>query len=120
VEKRNVGKSGLRVSAIGLGCNNFGWTVDADQSRNIIHKALDLGVTLFDTAPVYGKNGGESEEILGRALGNRSKDAVIITKFGVPLDGTGKFNTSRAAIMDEIDSSLRPLSTDYIDIYMLH
>lgn len=120
MEKRNVGKSGLRVSAIGLGCNNFGWTLDEQQSRKIIHKALDLGVTLFDTAPVYGKNGGESEEILGRALGNRRKDAVIVTKFGVPLDGTGRFNTSRAAIMQEIDSSLKRLNTDYIDVYMLH
>jgi aryl-alcohol dehydrogenase-like predicted oxidoreductase len=120
VEKRNVGKSGLRVSAVGLGCNNFGWTLDEEQSRKIIHTALDLGITLFDTAPVYGANGGESEEILGRALGNRRKDAVVVTKFGVPLDRMGRFNTSRAAIMEEIDASLKRLNTDYIDIYMLH
>jgi aryl-alcohol dehydrogenase-like predicted oxidoreductase len=120
VEKRNVGKSGLRVSAVGLGCNNFGWTLDEEQSRKIIHTALDRGITLFDTAPVYGTNGGESEEILGRALGNRRKDAVVVTKFGVPLDRTGRFNTSRAAIMEEIDASLKRLNTDYIDIYMLH
>lgn len=120
MEQRNVGKSGLRVSAVGLGCNNFGWLIDADISEKIIHKALDLGVTLFDTAPVYGKTGGESEQILGKALGARRQDAVVLTKFGMTLDRSGRTNTSRAALMKEIEASLTRLNTDYIDIYMLH
>lgn len=120
MEQRNVGKSGLRVSAVGLGCNNFGWLIDADISEKIIHKALDLGVTLFDSAPVYGKNGGESEQILGKALGARRQDAVVLTKFGMTLDRSGKTNTSRAALLKEIEASLTRLNTDYIDIYMLH
>lgn len=120
MEKRNVGRSGLRVSAVGLGCNNFGWTMSAADSEPIIHKALDLGVTLFDTAPVYGEKGGESEQVLGKALGARRKDAVIVTKFGVPLDRSGKMNTSRAAVLAEVEASLKRLGTDYIDIYMLH
>jgi aryl-alcohol dehydrogenase-like predicted oxidoreductase len=120
VEKRNVGKSGLRVSAVGLGCNNFGWLIDADLSERIIHKALDHGVTMFDTAPVYGVKGGESEQILGRALGNQRKDAVILTKFGMTMDRSGRTDTSRAALMREIEASLKRLGTDYVDIYMLH
>lgn len=122
MELRNVGRSGLRVSAVGLGCNNFGWTMGAPESEAIIHKALDLGVTLFDTAPVYGATGGESETILGAALGARRKDAVILTKFGVPIVRTPgmTMNTSRAAIIDGIEASLKRLGTDYIDIYMLH
>ncbi|MFT3928799.1 MAG: aldo/keto reductase [Spongiibacteraceae bacterium] len=120
MEQRNVGKSGLRVSAVGLGCNNFGWLIDADISEKIIHKALDLGVTLFDTAPVYGKTGGESEQILGKALGARRQDVVVLTKFGMTLDRSGRTNTSRAALMKEIEASLTRLNTDYIDIYMLH
>ncbi|TAL02776.1 MAG: aldo/keto reductase [Rhodospirillaceae bacterium] len=118
MEKRNVGKSGLRVSAIGLGCNNFGGTIDASHSEKIIRKALDLGITLFDTAPVYGGNGG-SEVILGAALGNRRKDAVIVTKFGITMDFSG-FNTSRSGVMAEIEASLTRLKTDYIDLYMIH
>lgn len=120
MEKRNVGKSGLKVSAVGLGCNNFGWLIDDSQSEKIIHKALDLGVTLFDTAPVYGVKGGESETILGRTLGNRRKEAVVLTKFGMTLDRSGRTDTSRAAVMKEIEASLKRLNTDYIDIYMLH
>jgi len=120
MEQRNVGKSGLRVSAVGLGCNNFGWLIDADISEKIIHQALDLGVTLFDTAPVYGVNGGESEQILGKALGARRQDVVLLTKFGMTLDRTGRTNTSRAAILKEVEASLQRLNTDYIDIYMLH
>lgn len=120
MEQRNVGKSGLRVSSVGLGCNNFGWLIDADISEKIIHKALDLGVTLFDTAPVYGANGGESEQILGKALGARRQDAVVLTKFGMTLDRSGRTNTSRAALLKEIEASLKRLDTDYIDIYMLH
>jgi aryl-alcohol dehydrogenase-like predicted oxidoreductase len=120
MEMRNVGKSGLKVSAVGLGCNNFGWTMPADESEKIIHKALDLGVTMYDTAPVYGERGGESEEILGRALGARRQNVAIVTKFGMSLDRTGRTNTSRSAILRDVEDSLSRLNTDYIDIYMLH
>ena len=120
MEKRTVGKTGLRVSAVGLGCNNFGWTLEAQESERIIHRALDQGVTLFDTAPVYGAKPGASEEILGRALGTRRQECVILTKFGVPNGGVSGFNTSRSGILSEVEDSLRRLQTDYIDIYMLH
>ena len=120
MEMRRVGHSGLKVSAVGLGCNNFGWHMDEAASVKIIEKALDLGVTLFDTAPRYGVNGGESEEILGKALGSRRQQAVVVTKFGLVLGKLGVMDTSRAAIMNEIEDSLRRLNTDYIDIYMLH
>ncbi|HEY8386213.1 MAG TPA: aldo/keto reductase [Porticoccaceae bacterium] len=121
MQMRNVGKSGLKVSAVALGCNNFGWTIDEAASRTILHRALDLGVNLFDTAPIYGEKGGESEEILGRVLGSRRQDAIIVTKFGVAIPaGSSPNDTSRRAIMREIEASLKRLDTDYIDIYMLH
>ena len=122
MEQLNVGKSGLRVSAVGLGCNNFGWTIEAAESEKIIHRALDLGVTLFDTAPVYGPEGGESETVLGAALGAARPKAVIVTKFSVPVPMRPgmSFNTSRATVIESLDASLRRLGTDYVDIYMLH
>ena len=120
MEQRKVGSSGLRVSAVGLGCNNFGWTMEAGPSETIIRRALDLGVTLFDTAPVYGVEGGDSEKVLGKALGADRQRAVIVSKFGMTLDRSGRRDTSRAAIMREMEDSLRRLDTDYIDIYMLH
>ena len=120
MEQRNVGKTGLRVGTVGLGCNNFGWLIDEDASRAVIGRALDLGATLFDTAPRYGKEGGESESILGKVLGDRRKDVVIITKFGVPLGAGGPPNTSRAVVLESAEASLRRLRTDYIDIFMLH
>src|SRR4029079_2804158 len=86
---RNLGGSGLRVSAVGLGCNNFGQRQDLDTSRNGMHKAIDLGVTLFDTADVYANMGG-SETVLGAVLGDRRKDIVLATKYSKPMaeDGT--------------------------------
>lgn len=120
MELRNVGQSGLKVSAVGLGCNNFGWGLDKAASTKIIHRALDLGVTLFDTAPVYGDNGGESEQILGKALGARREQAVIVSKFGMAMDRSGRTNTSRSQILRDIEGSLQRLNTDYIDLYMIH
>lgn len=119
MDKRRVGKSGLSVSAIGLGCNNFGLTIDAVASKAIIHRSLDLGVTLFDTAPIYGNEWGASESILQDALGNRRKDVVLVTKFGVSPGGMGR-DTSRSTVIDSLEESLRRLGTDYIDLYMLH
>src|SRR5262249_61120650 len=88
MELRNVGKSALRVSAIGLGCNNFGRPVDLEGSRAVIHKALDLGITFFDCGDVYGRRGG-AETILGEVLGPRRQDIVLATRFGRPMEAEG-------------------------------
>ena len=120
MQERNVGKSGLRVSAIGLGCNNFGRPVDLDGSRAVIHKALDLGVTLFDCGDVYGRRGG-AETILGEVLGPRRKDIVLVTKFGRPMDAEGRLKGgSRRYIMSAVEASLKRLKTDWIDLYQYH
>ena len=117
---RNLGGSGLRVSAVGLGCNNFGQRTDLETSRKVIHRALDLGITLFDTADIYAGMGG-SETVLGAVLGDRRKDIVLATKFSKPMatDGT-KQGASRRYIMDAVEASLRRLKTDYIDLYQQH
>jgi aryl-alcohol dehydrogenase-like predicted oxidoreductase len=117
---RNLGGSGLRVSAVGLGCNNFGQRTDLETSRKVIHKAIDLGITLFDTADIYANMGG-SETVLGTVLGDRRKDIVLATKFSKPMatDGT-KQGASRRYIMSAVEASLRRLKTDYIDLYQQH
>jgi aryl-alcohol dehydrogenase-like predicted oxidoreductase len=120
LELRNLGRSGLRVSAIGLGCNNFGGRIDLDASRKVVHKALDLGITLFDTADVYGERGG-SETCLGQILGARRKEIVLASKFGLPMDDAGTLKGgSRHYIMRAVEASLRRLNTDWIDLYQLH
>jgi aryl-alcohol dehydrogenase-like predicted oxidoreductase len=117
---RNLGGSGLRVSAVGLGCNNFGQRVDLEGSRKVIHRALDLGITLFDTADIYSDMGG-SENVLGQVLGDRRKDIVLATKYSKPMatDGT-KQGASRRYIMNAVEASLKRLKTDYIDLYQQH
>jgi aryl-alcohol dehydrogenase-like predicted oxidoreductase len=120
METRNLGKSGLRVSVIGLGCNNFGGRIGLEESRAVVHKALDLGVTLFDTADSYGNRGG-SEECLGEVLGDRRKDIVLATKFGLPMDEAKVLSGgSRRYIMTAVEAWLRRLRTDWIDLYQLH
>ena len=120
MQVRNVGGSGLRVSAIGLGCNNFGCPVDFDGSRAVIHKALDLGITLLDCGDVYGRRGG-AETILGDVLGARRKDIVLVTKFGRPMDAEGRLKGgSRRYIMTAVEASLKRLKTDWIDLYQYH
>jgi len=120
METRTVGQSGLRVSVIGLGCNNFGDRTDAATSRRVIDAAVDHGITLFDTADVYGRRGG-SEECLGHALGARRKDIVLATKFSLPMDDAGRLaGASRRYIMQAVEASLRRLKTDWIDLYQLH
>jgi len=117
---RNLGQSGLRVSEIGLGCNNFGGRLDEAGTRAVIHKALDLGITLFDTADVYGERGG-SETLMGRVLGADRKRIVLATKFAMPMDDSGEMiGGSRRYIMSAIEDSLRRLQTDYIDLYQMH
>jgi aryl-alcohol dehydrogenase-like predicted oxidoreductase len=121
VEQRNLGKSGLRVSAIGLGCNNFGGRIDFEATKRVVHKALDLGITFFDEADTYGDPRGSSEEYLGRILGAHRKDIVLATKFARPMDGSGRFEgASRGYIMAEIEASLQRLRTDWIDLYQQH
>jgi aryl-alcohol dehydrogenase-like predicted oxidoreductase len=115
----NLGKSGLRVSIVGLGCNNFGWTIDLAGTRKVVQKALDLGVTLFDTADIYGDRGG-SEEMLGQALGEHRKDVIIATKFGMAMDDGEKKGASRSYILSSVEGSLRRLKTDWIDLYQVH
>src|SRR5919199_1677939 len=90
MEERNLGHSGLRVSAVGLGCNNFGGRMDLEATRRVAHKALDVGITLIDTADAYGEPFGSSETLLGEVLGARRKDIVLATKFGLPADGSGR------------------------------
>jgi aryl-alcohol dehydrogenase-like predicted oxidoreductase len=121
MEQRNLGSSGLRVSVVGLGCNNFGGRrIGLEDSRKVINKALDLGVTLIDTADTYG-NRGESETILGQCLGDRRKDIVLASKCGLPMDDAGMLRgASRRYIMSAIEASLRRLKTDWIDLYMIH
>lgn len=118
MEQRHLGRSGLKVSQVGLGCNNFG-VLDVEASRKVVHRALDLGVTLFDTADVYGNRGG-SETQLGEILGPRRKDIVLATKFGMPMDDVGSMGASRRYIMSAVEASLKRLKTDWIDLYQVH
>ncbi|MBM3554686.1 MAG: aldo/keto reductase [Alphaproteobacteria bacterium] len=120
MKSRNLGRSGLQVSLVGLGCNNFGMRLDLEGTRKVVHKALDLGITLFDTADVYGNLGG-SEELLGQTLGERRKDIVLATKFGMPMDAAEtKKGASRRYIMAAVEASLKRLRTDWIDLYQQH
>jgi len=120
VEIRNLGRSGLRVSAIGLGCNNFGGRIDLESTRKVIHKALDLGITFFDTADVYGNRGGSETEI-GQVLSDERKHVVLATKFSNPMDDAGvSVGGSRRYVMQAVEDSLRRLRTDWIDLYQIH
>lgn len=120
MKQRALGRSGLQVSLVGLGCNNFGVRTDPETSRKVIYKALDLGITLFDTADVYANRGG-SETVLGETLGDRRKAIVLATKFGLPMDDAGTLKgASRRYILSAVEASLRRLKTDWIDLYWLH
>jgi aryl-alcohol dehydrogenase-like predicted oxidoreductase len=120
MELRKLGATGLRVSLLGMGCNNFGDRLDFEASRNVVHKALDLGVNYFDTADTYGRRGG-SEECLGQILGPRRQGVILATKFGLPMtDDAPARNASRRYIMQAVEASLRRLRTDWIDVYQLH
>ncbi len=120
MEMRNLGNSGLRVSQVGIGCNNFGMRLDLEATRRVVHRALDKGVTLFDTADSYGNRGG-SESQLGEVLGARRRDIVLATKFGWEMDDVDvKRGGSRGYIMKAVEDSLKRLRTDYIDLYQFH
>jgi aryl-alcohol dehydrogenase-like predicted oxidoreductase len=116
VELVDLEASGLRVSRVGLGCNNFGGRTDLEATRAVVDAALEVGVTFFDTAAVYG-NGGDSERFLGEVLEGRRENAVIATKFGWGQEaGDGSPETVRRSL----DESLERLRTDYVDLYYLH
>lgn len=119
---RQLGDSGLTVSVVGVGCNAFGRRIDAEQTTAVVHAALDLGITLFDTADAYGD--GESERLLGAALGARRDDVIVATKFGSDMRGENGVDwgvrASRRYLRRAVESSLRRLGTDWIDLYQLH
>jgi aryl-alcohol dehydrogenase-like predicted oxidoreductase len=120
MEFRNLGRSGLRVSAAGLGCNNFGMKLDEAGTAAVVHAAIDAGITLFDTADMYGGRGG-SETHMGAVLGAKRKDIVLASKFGMDMDDTGrKRGGSRGYMMKAVEDSLRRLRTDWLDLYQLH
>jgi aryl-alcohol dehydrogenase-like predicted oxidoreductase len=116
--RRTLGRSGIEVPVVGIGCNNFGGRTDAARSERVIHAALDEGVGFFDTADIY--SSGQSEEILGRALRTRRDQAVIATKFGGPMGSPERRGGSRRWIMEAVEGSLRRLDTDHIDLYQHH
>ena len=117
MEMRSIGS--LSVSVVGLGCNNFGMTIDADATQTVVDAAIDAGVNYFDTADLYGR--GKSEEFLGAALGDRRDQVVIGTKFGHPgALPEGQRGGDPAWIRQAVDASLTRLNTDRIDHYQLH
>lgn len=122
MEYRNVGRSGLLVSVVGLGCDNFGWRCDPDETAAIVRHAFDLGINLFDTADLYGPR-GVSEQYLGKAVKGFRDDVIIATKFVGHLGLSPSplhMGSSRRHIMNAVEASLRRLDTDYIDLYQLH
>jgi aryl-alcohol dehydrogenase-like predicted oxidoreductase len=121
MRERNLGSSGLRVSAVGVGCNNFGGRIDTAETGRVIDKAIDLGITFFDTADMYSNRGG-SETAMGEVLkGGKRQKIVLATKCGMQMDDAGKLKgASRRYIMRALDDSLKRLQTDYIDLYQVH
>jgi aryl-alcohol dehydrogenase-like predicted oxidoreductase len=119
VRTRFLGKGGPEVSVVGLGTNNFGRRCDYEQSLAVIDAALDAGVTLFDTADIYG--GGKSEEFIGRALGGRRERVLVATKFGNPMDERPEESRGRPEYVRwAVEGSLRRLRTDVIDVFQMH
>jgi aryl-alcohol dehydrogenase-like predicted oxidoreductase len=120
MDYRRLGDSGLKVSEIGLGCNNFGMRIDQAATNAVIDAAIEHGVTFMDTADVYGGR-GKSEEMMGVALKGKRDKVVLATKFASPMgDGPDKRGGSRRYIMEAVEASLKRLQTDYIDLYQMH
>ena len=128
IEHRPLGPSGLVVSSVGLGCNNFGRAGTATETQEgtdaVVHAALDAGVTLLDTADMYGGTPGLSEQMLGKAVKGRRDEVVLATKFGLDMQGTNGpdwgVRGSRRYVRLAVESSLRRLGTDRIDLYQMH
>ncbi|MFV0425964.1 MAG: aldo/keto reductase [Beutenbergiaceae bacterium] len=124
MDYNQLGASGLTVSGVGLGCNSFGVTVAPDRVPAVVDSALAAGITLFDTADIYGARPGQSEELLGSALGRRRDEVVVATKFGMDMAGANGpdwgVRGSRRYIRRAVEASLRRLGTDYIDLYQIH
>ncbi|KJF18428.1 aldo/keto reductase [Acidithrix ferrooxidans] len=116
---RQLGNSGLTVSEVGLGCNNFGVRCDLETSRSVVDRAIELGITFFDTADIYGNLGG-SETFLGEILGPRRDSIILATKFGMSMETGDIARGSRRYINKAFEASLRRLKTDYIDLYQIH
>lgn len=120
MQQRTLGRGGPTVSLVGLGCNNFGARTDLAATTRVVFKALDLGITLFDTADAYGNRGG-SEQQLGQILGTRRDEVFLATKFGLPMDDSGdRQGAAPAYIVAALEASLQRLRTDRIDLYQLH
>ncbi len=120
MEFRRLGASGLKVSEVGLGCNNFGMRIDQEATTVVVNAAIDAGINFFDTADVYGGQ-GKSEEMLGKALNGRRHEVIVATKFANPMGPrVDQRGGSRAWIMTAVEDSLRRLGTDYIDLYQMH
>jgi len=119
MEYRNLGRAGVKVSALGIGCNQFGGKVKQDETKAIVHRALDLGINFFDTADVYSQ--GVSEEYLGAALEGQWARVVLATKGRSKMgDGPNDQGASRYHILNAVEASLRRLKTDHIDLYQIH
>ena len=119
MEYRQLGNSGLKVSVVGLGCNNFGGRVDAQGTERVINQSIEEDVILFDTANMYGD--GLSEEYMGKALKGKRHQVLLATKAGMSVgDGPNRSGTSRKHLMEEVETSLRKLQTDHIDLYQIH
>jgi aryl-alcohol dehydrogenase-like predicted oxidoreductase len=119
MKMRRLGTSGLKVSEVGVGCNNFGVRMDQAATQAVVDAAVEAGITLFDTADCYGQ--GQSELFLGKALGKRRPDVVLATKFGVQMgEGAWRKGGSRRWTMRAVEESLSRLGTDYIDLYQFH
>jgi len=119
MDLRNLGRSGLKVSAIGLGCNNFGMRIDQAQTQAVVDAALEAGINFFDTADIYG--GAQSEVLLGQALAGKRDRAIIATKFANPMgEGAYRRGGSRRYIVSAVEASLKRLNTDRIDLYQMH
>ncbi|MBX7265217.1 aldo/keto reductase [Micromonospora sp. Llam7] len=121
---RRLGDSGLVVSVVGIGCNNFGRKLDPDGTRAVVDASLDVGINFFDTADIYGEPHGASEAQLGAALKGRRDDVVVATKFGMSMSGGNGpdfgVRGSRRYVIRAVEASLRRLDTDYIDLYQFH
>src|ERR1700756_3453014 len=119
MEYRRLGSSGLKVSEVGLGCNNFGMRIDQEETTAVVGACLDAGINFFDTADVYG--GSKSEVMLGEALKGKRHEVVLATKFAMPM-GQSPYQRggSRRYVISALEASLKRLGTDYIDLYQMH